>query len=559
MDHKKNNRQSPDTQNLDDLSNLEKLDIRSFVVEKKGRKFIFKWKAKPGMTDRILRIDFPEMDLNNLTSVIKKDGEKTYMLPKNISSDQLYTMNIELQRQRGGLEKIFFRKTINFRESDSFRFTPEEEKPVKSIPSDMFQNDIYEKIEALQSELRDLDESMNKEDSLNERVNNLWKQVIPVLDVLRNLKEDSYLKKDFARPLTKKIDEITTSIKSLEKQHHFSVMSLEKQHNTFREDIRQIKKDYIELSRRIEAAENIDEKIKELFPKARPPQDDFLQSVWPLVEFKTRTLEKLILDHYNKERDRQLLELKELMPVYDGIQKFMFQESNNLFPEDRSVEELEDMIDLFTPLFQDIKPICKRIYSDPDTFLKEDISALEASSVYSHLESFEIFSDESLSLSDDLELPDPDVFYREVADKYLNKVKDRYLEKIDRFSSQAYSSLDELRPDLEKFVAHSVFHFLDSTFHAIFQLHEKLQAEGRGFDRHHLEQVRSRMLDLCGIQTIEPEVYKSKFDPDVHCELDIGYESRHPDHMILKVLELGYKITWTGKVVRKCFVRVNHI
>ncbi|MCK4390188.1 MAG: nucleotide exchange factor GrpE [Desulfobacterales bacterium] len=548
MDLLENNRQTPDTQNLDDPSNLAKIDIQSFVVEKKGREFIFKWKAKSGMTDRMLRIDFPEISPKPKYILIAEDDESTFTPEENISSDQLYTMNIELQRKRGALKEVFFRKTINFRESKSFRFSFEEEKPVKSSTADMPQDDTHGKIETLVSKITDIDELLNGKGGLNERVNNLWNKVSPVLDVLRNFQEDSYLKKDFAEQCNTEIHNINAFIKSLEKQH-----------NTFREDVRQIKKDYIELSHRIEAAENIDEKIKELFPKARPPQEDFLQSVWPLVEFKVRTLEKLILDHYNNERDRQLLELKELMPVYDGIQQILDQESNRLLPEDRSKKELEDMTNLFTPLAQDIKPIYKRIYSDPDTFLKADISALEASSVHSHLKSFEIFSGESLS--SDTEIPDPDRFYREVADKYLNEVKKRYLEKMHNFSSQAYSSLDELRPDLEKIVAHSIFHFLDSTFHDIFQWHEKLQSNGRGFDRHHLEQVRSRMLELCGIQTIEPEVYKSKFDPDVHKELDQGNEARYSDHVILKIIdehEPGYQIKWTGKVLRKCGVKVNY-
>ena len=334
------------------------------------------------------------------------------------------------------------------------------------------------------------------------------------------------------------------------------IKSLEKQHSTFKEDITRIKNDCKALSNRIKAAENIDEKINEFLSKSRPPQEDFLQSVWPSIEFKVRTLEKLILDHYNEKRDRQLLELDEMLQIFDGIQQILNQESNRLLPEDSSKKEIEYITNLFTPLVQDIKPIYKRIYSDPDTFLKKCLSDLETSKVNNHLKSFEIFSGESLS--SDTEIPDPDVFYREAADKYIHKVKDRYLEKIDRFSSQAYSSLDELRPDLEKFVAHSVFHFLDSTFHDIFQLHEKLQSNGRGFDRHHLEQVRSRMLELCGIQTIEPQVYKSKFDPDVHKELDQGNEARYSDHVILKIVEPGYKIKWTGKVLRKCGVTVNY-
>ncbi|MBW2660517.1 MAG: nucleotide exchange factor GrpE [Deltaproteobacteria bacterium] len=274
------------------------------------------------------------------------------------------------------------------------------------------------------------------------------------------------------------------------------------------------------------------------------------------IKIKARSLKKKILNHYNMARNRQFLKIKELGPIVDGIKQIINQESNNLVPKDSIKEVVEYTENFFKPLFLDFEQIYKRIYSDPDTFLKEDISALEASSVYSHIESLKILSDESLS--GDLELPDLDVFYREAEDKYLKEVEDRFLEKIDRFSSQAYSSLDELRPDLEEFVAHSVFHFLDSTFHEIFEWHEKLQSEGRGFDRHHLEQVRSRMLELCGIQTIELEVYKSKFDPDVHKELDQGNEAQYSDHVILKIVETGYKIEWTGKVLRKCGVKVNY-
>jgi len=413
--------------------------------------------------------------------------------------------------------------------------------------ADISQDDTHGKIEKLDiTDIEEIKKSLYGKEGLLVRLNNLW-NIVSVrrpLDVLLNLKKDVYLKKDFAEQLNSKIAEI-----------NFSIKSLEKQHSTFIEDIQKIKNDCEALSNRIDAAENIDEKINAFLSKSRPPQEDFLQSVWPSIEFKVRTLEKLILDHYNKERDRQLLELKELMPVYDGIQQILNQESNRLLPEDRSKKEYEDMANLFTPLFQDIKPIYKRIYSDPDTFLKKYLSDLETSKVNNHFKSFEILSGKSLS--SDTEIPDPDRFYREAADKYLNKVKDRYLEKIDRFSSQAYSSLDELQPDLEKFVAHSVFHFLDSTFHDIFQWHEKLQTNSRGFDREYLEQVQSRMLELCGIQTFEPEVY-TKIDEDVHKELDQGHEARYSDHVILKIVEPGYKIKWTGKVLRKCGVKVNY-
>lgn len=526
MDHKENNRQSPDYQNQGDPSNLAKIGIRSLVVEKKARQIIFRWKVKQGKTACVLKIYFPKIsETPHKIFPIKNDAERTFIPNENIPPDLLCTMNIELQKKIGAPKEIFFKKTINFNESDRFCFPPEEEKPAKSSTADMPQDDTFEKIQAI-------DQLLNGEEGLQqERANNLCKDVNPVLDVLQNLKEDSYLKKDFAEKLKKQIAEIKSSIKSLEKQ-------LEKQHHTFGEDIRQIKDDYKGPSSRIEAV------------------DDVLQSVLPIVAFKARFLKKKILDHYNMARDRQFLEIKELAPIIEGINQIINQESNNLLLEDRTAEEVKDTKNFFKPLWRDFNPIYKRIYSDPDTFLKEDISAIEASSMYSHLESLEIFSDESLS--DDLELPDPDVFYRGAADKYLNEVKDRCLEKIDRFSSQAYSSLDELRPDLEEFVAHSVFHFLDSTFHKIFEWHETLQSEGRGFDRHHLEQVRSRMLELCGIQTIEPEVYKSKLDPDVHKEIDQGKETLYSDHVILKIVEPGYKIKWTGKVLKKCGVKVNY-
>ncbi|MBW2660515.1 MAG: hypothetical protein JRD93_00670 [Deltaproteobacteria bacterium] len=436
---------------------------------------------------------------------------------------------------------------MDHKENNRFCVSPKKEELGKSILPDMLQkNDIYKNFEALQSQFGDLYESINnKKDGLKERLDNLWKLVSPELDLLRPLREDSYLKKDFAEEFEKRINKIT-----------FSIESFEKQHSTFIEDIKKIKDHFKALSNRIDAAENINEKINEFLSKTRPPQEDFLQSVWPSVEFKVKTLEKLILDHYNEKRDKQLLELNELLQILDGIQQILNQESNRLLPEDRSKKEYEDMANLFTPLFQDIQPIYKRIYSDPDTFLKKYLSDLETSKVNNHLKSFEILSGKSLS--SDTEIPDPDRFYREVADNYLNEVKKWYLEKMHNFSSQAYSSLDELRLDLEKFVAHSVFHFLDSTFHDIFQWHEKLQSNGRGFDRHHLEQVRSRMLELCGIQTIEPEVYKSKFDPGVHYESDKGRDTRYSDRIILKVQEPGYEISWTGKVIKKCGVKVNY-
>ncbi len=540
-----NNKPTSDPQNLDDPSNLAKLGIRSLIVEKKANQFNFRWKAKLGKTNRELRIYFPESDVKPTFASIEKDDENTFTPQKNIPLDQLYTMNIEL-RQKGGMwPKIFFKRTLNFRESNRFCFPPEEDEPEKSFPTDTLPHDIHEKIEALVSKINDIDESLGGKEGLNERVNNLCKDIHPVLGILQRLKKHPHFMNGYTEQLDKNIKEINASIRSLEQQH-----------NMFGEDIRQIKDDCKTLSHRIEAAENIDEKINDLLSKTRPPQDDFLQSVWPAVEFKTRTLEKLILDHYNKARDRRSLEFKELAPIIEGIQQIMNQESNRLLPEDRTKAEVEYINSLFTPLFHDFKQIYKRIFSDPDTFLKENLSDLEASRVYNHLESLEILSDEPLGGS--VEIPDPEVFYRKATDQYLNGVKNRYLEKIKRFSSQAYSSLDELRPDLEKFVAHSVFHFLDSTFHDIFQWHEKLQTTGRGFNREYLERIRSHMMKLCGIRTIEPEVYKSKFDLDFHKEYDQKSEKRYSDHIILKIVEPGYQIEWAGKVLRKCGVQVNY-
>ncbi|MBW2660516.1 MAG: hypothetical protein JRD93_00675 [Deltaproteobacteria bacterium] len=137
MGHKENNRQSPDYQNQGDPSNLAKIGIRSLVVEKKGRQFIFKWEAEPEMIGRVLKFYFPEISQKPQYISIEKYGKTIFTPEENISLDQLYTMNIKLQRKRGGREEIFFRETINLRVSDSFRFTSEEEKPAKSFPADM--------------------------------------------------------------------------------------------------------------------------------------------------------------------------------------------------------------------------------------------------------------------------------------------------------------------------------------------------------------------------------------------------------------------------------------
>ena len=142
------------------------------------------------------------------------------------------------------------------------------------------------------------------------------------------------------------------------------------------------------------------------------------------------------------------------------------------------------------------------------------------------------------------------------SDHYL-RIWFRAMDESRKYRSRGFESSDELRYAMEEFVCKTVFPFTETPLNEIRKKIQSLSEENRKPDEM-IDEVRASILKFAGIEDIPAENGITIFDPYLHDEYAKDTNSNFKDRVVLKVVKKGYRIAWSGKVIRKAGESVNY-
>ena len=110
---------------------------------------------------------------------------------------------------------------------------------------------------------------------------------------------------------------------------------------------------------------------------------------------------------------------------------------------------------------------------------------------------------------------------------------------------QPFKNQSEFKTKLEEIVSEYIF-----------PLAERLNSEV--FSKKNAQQLKNFIFDKAGIETISIDCGKTRYDSTLHNIL-VETNDRNYNHLIVtKVIEPGYQIKWSGKILKKVGISVNY-
>jgi len=117
-----------------------------------------------------------------------------------------------------------------------------------------------------------------------------------------------------------------------------------------------------------------------------------------------------------------------------------------------------------------------------------------------------------------------------------------------------FQSSDELRSALENFVIESIFPFFEQKNQVI----EWFQQHNLDNNIDLVDKVYKNICVHTGIREISANI-NEKYNPELHYIASEHNNRKYTNNAIIKVIEKGYQIDWSNRIIRKAGIAINYI
>ena len=462
----------------------------------------------------------------------------------------------EIEQVKNNIEKDFrpkFEDAFNEKFKDAF-----EQGLVSTLPEKIGQHlSRYATQDSLSERLKAFDDLQYKLEEQKKRLNDQKKEIDSIQTEVLNRRVKELLEqfrnnvfKATINPLQEKIDNLSSVL-----EEKVSRKILEKTDEMIDSSLESVKVDLIWLSNEIPKIEDV-----------RKSFSDFEKEIRQLVANPSMELEKerkietlmsnIRLDPVVKKQGMNT-SLTDCKDVFSRFESDFYKVLSEAAPPAivGNTPEFKTFKEIARPVIDKFKAISQKMTVDGKKIIDQEIENKDVKD-YNAFQDWFLNTEEAFGLFEQGPMPDMEAEYEKYLDTSVNDMWASYVAKRSEAFSSIYSDEQQYQADFDDLAEFIFTDFSKDGFEKIMEWQNQFPNEQRK-TKEEIDEVRANLLDLCGIQEIVVKPCEDSFNPEIHSKQDVIKDSKYPNNLVIKALGKGYRVSRSGKVIRRAAVQVN--